>query len=67
MHNLTRHSGACPRGSPVLLPVLVAALLVTGTGCRMALPERTIEAKVHTQQDMTVTQNQGAPADARPG
>ena len=58
MHNLTRNSGACRRGSPVLLPVFVAALLVTGTGCRMALPERTIEAKVHTQQDMTVAQNQ---------
>jgi hypothetical protein len=39
-------------------PVLVAALLVTSTGCRMALPERTIEAKVHPRQDFTVTQNQ---------
>jgi hypothetical protein len=58
MHHLTRNSGACRRGSQVLLPVFVAALLVTGTGCRMALSERTIEAKVHTQQDITVTQNQ---------
>ena len=58
MHKLTRHSGACRRGSPGRLPVLVAALLVTGTGCRMALPERQIEAKVHTQQDIAVTQNQ---------
>jgi hypothetical protein len=38
--------------------VFVAALLVTGTGCRMARSERKIEAKVHTQQDITVTQNQ---------
>jgi len=38
--------------------VFVAALLVTGTGCRMALSERTIEAQVHTQQDITVTRNQ---------
>ena len=58
MHNLTRNSGACRRGSPVLLPVFVAALLVTGAGCRMALPERKIEAKVYPQQDITVTQNQ---------
>ena len=58
MHNLTRHSGACRRGSPMLLPVLVAALLMTGTGCRMALSERKIEARVHTQQDIAVTQNQ---------
>jgi hypothetical protein len=58
MHHLTRNSGACRRGSQVLLPVLVAALLVTVTGCRMALSECTIEAKAHTQQDITVTQNQ---------
>jgi len=58
MHNLTRNSGACRRGSLVLLPVLVAALLVTGAGCRMALSERKIEARVHTQQDIAVTQNQ---------
>ena len=58
MHNLTRNAGACRRGSPVLLPVLVAALLMTGTGCRMALPERTIEATVHPQQDFTVNQHQ---------
>jgi len=38
--------------------VFIAALLVTGTGCRMALSERTIEAQVHTQQDITVTRNQ---------
>jgi len=38
--------------------VLVAALLVTGTGCRMVLPARPIEAKVHAQQDVTVTQHQ---------
>ena len=58
MHNLTRNAEACHRGSPVLLPVLVAALLVTGTGCRMALPERPIEAKVHPQQDFAVNQHQ---------
>src|SRR5215471_8177573 len=58
MHNLTRNSGACRRSSPVLLPLLVAALLVTDTGCRMALPERKIEAKVHPQQDFTVNQHQ---------
>src|SRR5262249_19216085 len=58
MQNLTRTSGACRRGSPGLLPVLVAALLVTGTGCRMALPERPIEAKVHPQQDFIVNQHQ---------
>lgn len=58
MHNLTRNSGACRYGSQVLLPVFIAALLVTGTGCRMALSERTIEAQVHTQQDITVTRNQ---------
>ena len=57
-HHRTRHSGACHRGSPVLLPLLVAALLVTDTGCRMALPQRTIEAKVHPQQDFTVNQHQ---------
>jgi hypothetical protein len=49
MQNLNKNSGACCCCSPVLL-VLVAVLLVTGTGCRMALPERKIEAKVHTQQ-----------------
>jgi hypothetical protein len=38
--------------------VLVAALLVTGTGCQMARSEREIEAKVHAQQDIPVTQNQ---------
>jgi len=38
--------------------VLIAALLVTGIGCRMALPERPIEAQVHPQQDIAVTQNQ---------
>jgi hypothetical protein len=58
MHNLTRNSGACRYGSQVLLPVFIAALLVTGTGCRMALSERTIETQVHTQQDITVTRNQ---------
>jgi hypothetical protein len=58
MHNLARNSGACRRGSPVLLPVLVAALLVAGTGCQMARSERKIEAKVHAQQDITVTQSQ---------
>jgi hypothetical protein len=47
MHHRTRNSGACRRGSPVLLPVFVAALLVTGTGCQMARSERKIEAKVH--------------------
>ena len=36
---------------------MVAALLVTDTGCQMALSERTIAAKVHTQLDITVTQN----------
>jgi len=46
MHNLTRNAGACRRSSQVLLPVFVAA------------SERIIEAKVHTQQDSTVTQNQ---------
>ena len=58
MHHRTKNSGACRRGSLVLLPVFVAALLVTGTGCRMALSERTIEAKVHPQQDFAVNQHQ---------
>ena len=56
--NLNRNSGACRRCAHVRLPVLMAALLVTGTGCRTALPERPIEAQVHTPQDIAVTQNQ---------
>ena len=58
MQNLNRNSGACRHCSHVLLPVVIAALLVTGTGCRTALSERKIEAQVHTRQDITVTRNQ---------
>lgn len=58
MQHRNRHSGAGRRGARVLLPVVMAALLVTGTGCRTALPERKIEAQVQPQQDLAVTQNQ---------
>jgi hypothetical protein len=58
MPNLNRHSGAGRRCRRGLLPVVIAAVLVTGAGCRTALPERKIEAKVQPQQDLAVTQNQ---------
>ena len=58
MQNLNRISGAGRRCSRVLLPGVIAALLVTGTGCRTALPERPIKGQVHTPQDLAVTQNQ---------
>jgi len=58
MPHRTRHAGACRRCARGLLPVVMTAPLVTGTGCRTALPERPIEAQVHTPHDLAVTQNQ---------
>jgi hypothetical protein len=56
--NLDMNSGGFQRRCSALFLLLLAALLFTGTGCRMARPATKIDAKAHPPKDIAASYNQ---------